>query len=280
MFTDNPSYFSLSGESGPPTRVEDPSGSIETRGFAAFFRKKTVKMGTTASASALSQHESISSGEECQPMLNRHLNNTTGPRRSFRSLFRSISANAENEKTLQILKGDPRPSDVAPPSPYLPHRSHSHSDHDRKNRPNRRRVLKSASELLSNDMIFCGLPGEEPTNIRVNGEPENDDDDDDDTAEVFLGVDDARYYNLTTIVPASASRRHSIGTFLVAENGPTRRTVIQTENFIREPDTIAPPIPIDQIDGGNSLRDNRKCRKHTSKKGKIMIKFNYNILLI
>jgi len=52
--------------------------------------------------------------------------------------------------------------------------------------------LKSASELLSNDMIYCG--------VASNSKDQNDGDDDnsdDDTAEVFFGVDDARLIRLS-----------------------------------------------------------------------------------
>ncbi|XP_063988086.1 phosphoinositide 3-kinase adapter protein 1 isoform X1 [Diachasmimorpha longicaudata] len=260
MALDNPSYFSLSGGS-----VQSSGSSGHPRGFAAFFRKRQTKMGSTSSASVMStstgstltHHRSIESVEECQPMLTRSLNLTNPQRRSFRGLSRSVSAHADNE-TLQILKGEPRPTDIAPPSPHLPHRSHSHSDHDRR-RPIRRRVLKSASELLSDDMVFCGLPGEENPPGRG----------DDEDGEVFLGVEDARYYNLSATLPApgaSGSRRHSIGTFLEKdENGGHRRRIIQTEGFIKEPEGFAPPIPVDQVDG-RDLR--RKCRKHkSSRKG-------------
>ena len=51
-----------------------------------------------------------------------HNNNNHNNHRSFRNLFRSASVTCDNEKTRQFLKGEPRPSDVAPPSPYLPHR--------------------------------------------------------------------------------------------------------------------------------------------------------------
>ena len=48
-------------------------------------------------------------------------------------------------------------------------------------------MLKSASELLSNDMVYCGL-------ARDNHDRRDDDGDDDDrdSNEVFVGVDDAR----------------------------------------------------------------------------------------
>lgn len=296
MFSDNPSYFSLSASVNQSSTVsEDPLAYIPVvnRGFAAFFKKKPNKMGSTTSSNSttinsLIHHESnksISSIDESQPMLVHATNGITGsPKKSFRNLFRSVSANAENERTLQILKGDPRPADVAPPSPYLPHRSHSHSDHDRRNRPTHRRILKSASELLSNDMIFYGLNGEDCANTQIIGgsgrnncNDNDEDDEDNDSAEVFLGIDDARYYNLSSSHPvsgASGIRRHSIGTFIGKEQDVITTKhggIIQTEGFIKEPDTMAPPIPVDQIDGDNKSHNktNRKCKKHrsTSRKG-------------
>ena len=330
MFTDNPSYFSLSGGgtvtssqastervasvnspgAGPVTSGNGPATG-NARSFTAFFRKRPAcsNMGTASSASVtsgsttstLTHHDSdrsiassstaTISNEESMPMITRNQSNVTnGQRKSFRSLFRSMSANAENEKTRQILKGDPRPSDVAPPSPYLPHRSHSHSERDRRQRPARRRILKSASELLSNDMVYCGLPGEDTgaidRNLRANGATNLDNDEDSDSTEVFLGVDDARYYNIS----AGGPRRHSIGTFLGKDqrgcgsggSGTTKMTTfsinparirVQTTGFIKEPDTIAPPIPtIDQVDSigakEKGMKGNRRCRRHRSTIGK------------
>ncbi|XP_044594902.1 phosphoinositide 3-kinase adapter protein 1 isoform X1 [Cotesia glomerata] len=297
MALDNPSYFSLLGNSISPELSEAAESGSSGRSFVTFFKKRPGRMGTNTSTSTsgatcallmADNNKNLVSAEECQPMLSRSTNsaNTSinGTRRSFRSLFRSMSANTDNEKTLQILKGDPRPADVAPPSPYLPHRSHSHSDHDRKCRPHRRRTLKSASELLFNDMIFCGLPGEDPANnirrANANGNGngnrdryhEDNDDEDTDTGEVFLGTSDARYYNLSATLPkpgTSATRRHSIGcssNFISKDqNLITRRgAVIQTEGFIREPDTLAPPIPVDQVDCGK-ISKTGKCKKHKSK---------------
>ncbi|XP_011306679.1 phosphoinositide 3-kinase adapter protein 1 isoform X2 [Fopius arisanus] len=260
MALDNPSYFSLSGGSLPSSGAPGNSGVSSSRGFAAFFRKRQNKMGSVSSASVMSNstgstmthHESnrsIESVDESQPMLSRSMNSSS-QRRSFRNLSRSMSAHTDNE-TLQILKGEPRPTDIAPPSPHLPHRSHSHSDHDRR-RPHRRRILKSASELLSNDMVFYGLPGD-----TSRGQDEE--------GEVFLGIDDARYYNLSATLPAPGSsgiRRHSIGTFL-EEEGIPKRAIIQTEGFIKEPEGFAPPIPTDQVDGRQPTRA-RRCRKHKS----------------
>lgn len=293
-----------------------------SRTFAAFFRKRSglAAMGNASSASGasgstmstLTHHDSDRSigsssatpTEESAPTIVRHAGTGSAnghcQKKSFRSLFRSVSANADSERTRQILKGDPRPADVAPPSPYLPHRSHSHSEKDRR-RPGRRRILKSASELLSNDMIYCGLPVEDPSaradrNRRIDGEKYvADEDDDSEGGEVFLGVEDARYYNVSATVPGRGTgedgpRRHSIGTFLekdqrtgcnAAATGLTSFSVnptrirVQTTGFIREPDTMAPPIPtVDQVDAADrrtravAARNNRRCRRHKSASGK------------
>jgi len=71
---------------------------------------------------------------------------------------------------------------------FLLTRSHSHSEKDRRHPGRTRRVLKSASELLSNDMIYCGVE----SNSKDQPNDDNNSNDDDDTAEVFFGVDDAR----------------------------------------------------------------------------------------
>ncbi|XP_032664319.1 phosphoinositide 3-kinase adapter protein 1 isoform X2 [Odontomachus brunneus] len=227
--------------------------------------------------------------EERAPMLaqNGAVQPGCGKRRSFRNLFRSVSANADHERTQKFLKGDPRPSDVAPPSPYLPHRSHSHSEKDR-HRPSRgRRVLKSASELLSNDMVFCGLTA---NSKHRNSEADcnnvnNDDDDDDDTAEVFLGVNDARYYNLSSTLPAASStttcqRRHSIGTFLGKEVSGNIVTNVRQQKATGsrnplEADAAAVSASVDDIDGGPCndgesvacVRTRRRKHRNSSNKG-------------
>ncbi|XP_026669368.1 phosphoinositide 3-kinase adapter protein 1 isoform X2 [Ceratina calcarata] len=280
MAVDNPSYFSLSsGQASSPasTSVAFSPPSKGPTGFGALFRRRPCKMGTTSSASVAStstnsthmpqeSNRSSASGastpstptEEKVPMLPR--NNGGGPvnqRRSFRNLFRSVSANADQEKTQQFLKGDPRPSDVAPPSPYLPHRSHSHSENDRRRPARSRAVLKSASELLSNDMVYCGLARD---NHDRNGGDDDEDDDDEDSSEVFVGVDDARYYNLSSTVPGSAAagrRRHSIGTFLGKDNASRR----QCSNVLVEPDVMAPPVPVDTVDGVHPERKGRSSSK-------------------
>ncbi|XP_076662870.1 DBB domain-containing protein stumps isoform X3 [Andrena cerasifolii] len=313
MAVDNPSYFSLSGGAASSSTATTPTSTTSVAfsppskgpaGLTALFRRRPCKMGATSSASVLStstasslmaqeSNRSSASGasapstptEERVPMLTRngtpHCGNgghggASGQRRSFRNLFRSVSANAEHERTQQILKGDPRPSDVAPPSPYLPHRSHSHSENDRR-RPGRRTALKSASELLSNDMVYCGL-------ARDGHDHNDDDDDDDDSSEVFVGVDDARYYNLSSTLPAAGSaaagrRRHSIGTFLGKDRGssskenPNRRQP-PSSSVIVEPDTMAPPAPVDTVDGVHvEDRTGRSCsrtrrRRHRSSSSK------------
>lgn len=239
-------------------------------------------MGSTSSASVTSvsttstlmRHDSNRSSnsgfsvpstptEERVPMLSRQ-NNGSHQRLNFRNLFRSVSANhADHERTQQFLKGDPRPSDVAPPSPYLPHRSHSHSENDRR-RP-RRRVLKSASELLSNDMVYCGLSGEDVVDGR------NIDNEQDNSGEVFLGVDDARYYNLSSTLPSSGQaerRRHSIGTFLAKEKSVHNsgvcfgRRKTQESEILIEPSVMAPPIPTSEV---KKRRTNSKAKRRRQK---------------
>ncbi|OAD53817.1 Phosphoinositide 3-kinase adapter protein 1, partial [Eufriesea mexicana] len=269
MFTDNPSYFSLSSgtasSSATPASTTSVSLSPPSKGptgLTALFRRRPCKMGSTSSASVLStstnstlmpqeSNRSSASGastptEERVPMLPRngtgHCGNGAGSvnqRRSFRNLFRSVSANADNERTQQFLKGDPRPSDVAPPSPYLPHRSHSHSENDRRRPGRSRAVLKSASELLSNDMV---------------------------------------YYNLSSTLPAAGSaaggrRRHSISTFLgkgsSSKDNISRRQP-QSPTALVEPDSMAPPAPVDTVDGIHvEDRKGRSCsrtrrRRHRS----------------
>jgi len=142
MFTDNPSYFSLSGEAASTSSTSSAKG----HGLSGLFRRRACKMGAASSQGGIvvPESESGASGhyesgrgssasagstpstptEERVPMLSRSnaIHPTPGKRRSFRNLFRSVSANADHEKTQKFLKGDPRPSDVAPLSPYLPHR--------------------------------------------------------------------------------------------------------------------------------------------------------------
>ncbi|XP_048267052.1 phosphoinositide 3-kinase adapter protein 1 isoform X2 [Bombus terrestris] len=299
MAVDNPSYFSLSSGTATSSVSTTPASTTSVAfsppskgptGLTALFRRRPCKMGTTSSASVLStsttstlipqdNNKGSTSGastptEEKMPMLPRNgtgqCGNGThgGPgnqRRSFRNLFRSVSANADHERTQQFLKGDPRPSDVAPPSPYLPHRSHSHSENDRRRPGRSRAVLKSASELLSNDMVYCGLARD---NHNHDDDDDDDDDDDQDSNEVFVGVDDARYYNLSSTLPATGSaaagrRRHSISTFIGKDRGSSSKDHIsrkqpQSPTVLVQPDTMAPPAPVDTVDGAHV--EDRKAR--------------------
>lgn len=149
MFTDNPSYFSLSDERSSSAKTTIPTSTTSSRGhgsgLSALFRRRTNRMGAAASqtgvvsepTSNVPTHHGEGRGsasgastpstptEERVPMLSQNTDAAHpagGKRRSFRNLFRSVSANTDHERTEKFLKGDPRPSDVAPPSPYLPHR--------------------------------------------------------------------------------------------------------------------------------------------------------------
>lgn len=87
--------------------------------------------------------------------------------------------------------------DIRRPFVSIHDRSHSHSEND-KRRPGRSRAaLKSASELLSNDMVYCGLArdnhGDENEEDEREGEEEGEGEEDRESNEVFVGVDDARF---------------------------------------------------------------------------------------
>ncbi|XP_026829203.1 phosphoinositide 3-kinase adapter protein 1 isoform X1 [Ooceraea biroi] len=292
MAVDNPWYFSLSGGAASSTKTttttttstSTSSSKGHGSGLSALFRRRAGKMGAASSQGGIAEPESgasmhhhgggrgssASAGstptEEHVSMLSRNItiHPGCGKRRSFRNLFRSMSANADHaEKTQKFLKGDPRPSDVAPLASYLPHRSYSHSEKDR-HRPGRdRRALKSTSELLSNDMIYCGLAENSKNHNGDDNNSNNDDNsnDDDGTADVFLSVDNSRYYNLSSTLPMASSttacrRRHSIGTFLGKEACAFNNAVItggrqQTggSRNLLETDPAATPMLIDDIDG-------------------------------
>ncbi|XP_016840215.1 phosphoinositide 3-kinase adapter protein 1 isoform X2 [Nasonia vitripennis] len=258
MAVDNPSYFSLRGAADASSSGDNShqaSGSVAvsssntSRGFGGFFRRSNKSVNNKAACGSLPQNQpSIVMSPRSERSLGHH------QRRSLRSLFRSASASADCEKTRQFLKGEPRPSDVAPPSPYLNGRSHVHSELSRQHKGARRNFPKSTSELLNMDMIFCGLPGENgPGSLPVQPRRceendyyrfERDSDCGSDTATLTLDdVDNPRsYYNLTATLPSLGSpmyssmgrprrqayqqqqlteaqqkrhrRRHSIGTFL------------------------------------------------------------------
>ncbi|XP_011692234.1 PREDICTED: phosphoinositide 3-kinase adapter protein 1 [Wasmannia auropunctata] len=306
MAIDNPSYFTLSGGASSSkattpttttttTTTTTSASPTSSRSFSALFRRRAYKMGAAASSqgdgvlisefTSGAQHEGRGNAsgtpstlaEERVSMLSRNgaVYPGCGKRRSFRSLFRSVSANAERERTQKFLKGDPRPSDVAPPSPYLPHRSHSHSEKDRRHPSGTRRVLKSTSELLSNDMVHCNVS----SNFK-DQHNDNNDNSNDDTAEVFFGVNDARYYNVSSTLPTMANRRrHSIGTFFGKETGASGNIATpgrQTEGSrnLLEADTVAAPVQHDDIDGvhcnkSKQLSCNRtRRRRHKSASNK------------
>ncbi|XP_033607851.1 phosphoinositide 3-kinase adapter protein 1 isoform X5 [Cryptotermes secundus] len=167
-------------------------------------------------------------------------------RRSFRSLLRSMSANHHHGSAVYQLQhqllvlGEPRPSDMAPESPCLPHHNLHHpstsssnkDDHHHQHRRNQSnksvKSQKSSMELLNSDMVYCPVPDTPnsapppvPTAAAseelLSGSPE----------EVFLGNGDAHYYNMTAVmtIPLPGSngntsrRRHSIGTFLNRDRG-------------------------------------------------------------
>lgn len=81
--------------------------------------------GTSSSSVSLSSHTTSMNGTT-----------STGNRRSFRSLLRSMSANSDSAQLLAL--GNPRPSDLAPG-----------------HRP-RRRSSSSASELLTQEILTHG----------------------------------------------------------------------------------------------------------------------------
>lgn len=162
MSTDNPSYFSLAGGlvSPPPSKSK--------------FRLFKKKMGPTTSL-------------EAEFFKSATINN----RRQLRTLLRSVSSTSADSNQELLVLGEPRPSDIAPPSPYLP----SH----------KRRNSKRSSDL-NDDLVYCPT-GDENNGDGIYSEEE----------EVFLSEDSAKYYN----VGRETRRRHSIGTYLNHERERT-----------------------------------------------------------
>lgn len=162
MSTDNPSYFTLSG------------GHTTPRGKSKFslFKKR---MGPNASDAEFFK---------CATVNNR---------RQLRTLLRSVSSNSADSNQELLVLGEPRPSDIAPPSPYLQNR-------------NRKTTKKSGD--LHEDLIYCPLATSEEAVKHF-----SDDDDDDEEEEVFLSEDTARYYN----IGKEPRRRHSIATYMTHE---------------------------------------------------------------
>lgn len=111
----------------------------------------------------------------------------TNNRRQLRTLLRSVSSNSADSNQELLVLGEPRPSDIAPPSPYLP----SH-----------KRTSKKSGDL-QDDLMYCPLATSEEAADVYSEEEE----------EVFLLEDSARYYNIGN----KDGRRHSIGTYLSHE---------------------------------------------------------------
>lgn len=104
-------------------------------------------------------------------------------------MLRSVSTNSADSNQELLVLGEPRPSDIAPPSPYLP----SH----------KKRNVKRSSDM-TDDLVYCPLATEDNTAEGMYSEEE----------EVFLSEDlSAKYYN----IGREAGRRHSIGTYLSHE---------------------------------------------------------------
>lgn len=148
MSTDNPSYFSISGGLTSPTNKTKFS----------LFKKKTL---TTT------EQEMFKSA-------------TINNRRQIRSLMRSVSTNSGDSNQELLVLGEPRASDIAPPSPFL----------------NTHKKSKTSSNV-EDDLVNFGA------NSENNGHCSEDE-------EVFLSEDSTKYYNLV----AKSGRRHSIGTYL------------------------------------------------------------------
>ncbi|XP_011499577.1 PREDICTED: uncharacterized protein LOC105363543 [Ceratosolen solmsi marchali] len=219
MAVDNPSYFSLrAGDSS--ANIGSPTASSQgtmpmTRSLGGLFRRNKSSNKITSNRYAREQPRSPITSVGCQ-------------RRSFRNLFRSASASADCEKTRQFLKGEPRPSDVAPPSPYLNSRSHAHSESGRC-KVARRRLPKSTSELLNVDMIFCGLSSEGGAAVLPRRTEDNDyyrfERNSECGSEATVAtlplddIEDARsYYNLTATFPSllcHVAKHESVGRSVV-----------------------------------------------------------------
>ncbi|XP_014213966.1 uncharacterized protein LOC106643378 [Copidosoma floridanum] len=115
MAVDNPSYFSLRGGDSK-TSASPPATSSSQRSFGGFFRRnKHPKMPPVVTTDRNGMPV-LTTGAQ-QLAKGNSSGASTGQRRSFRSLFRSVSASADCEKTRQFLKGEPLPTDIAPPSP-------------------------------------------------------------------------------------------------------------------------------------------------------------------
>lgn len=133
-------------------------------------------------------------------------NSAVNNRRQLRTLLRSVSSNSADSNQELLVLGEPRPSDIAPPSPYLP----SHKRNSKK------------SGDLQDDLMYCPLATSEETADSIYSEEEEE--------EVFLLEDSARYYNLGN----KDGRRHSIGTYLTPERERTLSVASTSKSCMEE----------------------------------------------
>ncbi|KAJ9591921.1 hypothetical protein L9F63_001523 [Diploptera punctata] len=297
--SDNPSYFSLPGGSTsgiPASTSKKPFYLLKRRGANTNQNMGANSSSASASSSAYTSSSLINTGgnrNSCSapttpttpeaasiPLLatpsppapvpfSTHSHN----RRSFRSLLRSMSANSHHHHhhtgqgtalyQLQhqlLVLGEPRPSDMAPESPCLPHHPMSSTSsspgkeehHHRRNHSNKSiKSPKSSMELLNNDMVYCPVPDSHtPAPPQISASSNSEELLSESPEEVFLGHGDARYYNLTAAmtIPLPGSngsnrRRHSIGTFLNKDRCSTGSiTKVPTTTSVPvTPETEIPP---------------------------------------
>lgn len=203
MSTDNPSYFTLAGG------LTSPTGS---KSKFSLFKKK---MASTSS------EEFFKSA-------------TINNRRQLRTLLRSVSSNSADSNQELLVLGEPRPSDIAPPSPFL---------------PTHRRVVRKSGDIRE-DLIYCPLATSEEA---VQGKPCSDDEEEE---EVFLTEDTARYYNISR----EPGRRHSIATYMTHER-ERALSVASTSRSCQEEVTLHATVDGEIVRApylsGSSRRSNR-----------------------
>ncbi|XP_021917615.1 phosphoinositide 3-kinase adapter protein 1 isoform X3 [Zootermopsis nevadensis] len=255
---DNPSYFSVPGgsTSGTPASTSRGPFSLLKRRGANISRSMGANTSSASCTSSSLGHNSAPTTPTAPevaatpllPSAPVPLSSHSHHRRSFRSILRSMSANHHHGSAVYQLQhqllvlGEPRPSDMAPESPCLPHHQLHHPSasssspnkedhHHQRRRSNSNKSFKSQKssvELLNTDMVYCPIPRTPSSALAsvpktaaseelLGGSPE----------EVFLSNGDARYYNLTAAMTiplpgsnaGSGRRRHSIGTFLNRDRG-------------------------------------------------------------
>lgn len=116
-----------------------------------------------------------------------------------------------------------------------------------------------------------------PRNDRICNDEDDDEEDyaeSENAKEVFLGLEDARYYNISSTLPMTAAttsyrqRRHSIGTFLNKERTGGWRNArgrMHEEQVLVEPSVMAPPIPTGESKFQDDVKANPKSRRKRSK---------------